>query len=206
MKKHWFTFVLVLMLVSLLGIGTLQWHWVSSVAADQQETFNRSLKRAVSSILREMEEQSTVTMISNRFDQEAFWDWRPNNGDSAHVSFKSVIHSVNADSTPAELKEFTREILMMKDGAEERVEIIRSPDGKEQNVTVTRVERKAKVDTMETIHGIDAIDQQANVFFSALKEVLVAKIDEEPDFEASLRSTNLDSLIGVHMAANGISG
>ncbi len=205
MKKHWFTFVLILMLGSVLGIGLLQWHWVNAVAEDQQNTFNRSVQRAASGILRDLEEQSTASMITRHFDQEAFWNWSPQGGDTSQFTLKSIVQSAVSDSIPEELKKFTREILLLEEDTKEQVEIIESPGENERNVIVTRIERKGTTDTTNRQH-FSLIDRKTGVFFSALKNVLVEQIEGEPDLEAAIGEVNLDSLIRAHLTSHGISG
>ena len=119
----------------------MQWHWVKDVAEDRNEAFDSAIRRAAGGVKSDLEKKSAVTLISNRFGDEAFWEFEVQGSDSENVSFKSVIHSTRFgdDSLSREVQQFTREILLSTDDEEESVQVITTP-GREERVLIQRVE------------------------------------------------------------------
>ncbi len=208
MTKNHVTLIVILMTVSLLGIGALQWHWLTSAYAEKEAEFDRSVKQALTATVQELEHKQTELYIdkslSNEFIPELTVLMREYKEGTwtREDEFKVIEPSANdQDGEKTEVIIWSEE-----DSAEvdHDIQIITESGDQTQNTyTITRY---ASQDTSysDTIIHRRQFEHKVNVVGDVLGKMIVAELTSNDPLKARLSVCNIDSLLTQKLAGQGI--
>ncbi len=190
-----FTFILVLMTVSILGIAALECYWVSDAIREKSEAFDLSVRRAMNDVVAELEVDAAENLIQETFhgldfsnDYKAFVPgaWKT---DTSYMSRSGLRNFI-----------IMRDSIMTMDIESGTVDLeIKG----EYRIPAFQTHSKKWIKGVDTVSISDAHHKQG-VISTAMRRVLVKQIRQEPSIKETVEGKNLDSLLSAHLGSNGI--
>jgi two-component system, OmpR family, phosphate regulon sensor histidine kinase PhoR len=196
------------MTVSLLGIGGLQWYWLTSAYAEKEAEFDRSVEQALTSTVQELEQKQTEIYIdrslTNEFIPELTVLMREYKEGRWPQDEEYRVLEPSANDQDGEKTEII--IWSDEDSAEidHDIQIItESGDPTQNTYTITRYESQ---DTMysDTVIHRRQIEHRVNVVEDVLGKMIVAELTSKDPLNARLVVCDIDSLVSQKLAGQGI--
>lgn len=197
MRKQMFTFILVLMTFSILGIAVLEWYWVSNAIREKSEAFDLSVRRAMNDVVAELEVDAAENLIQETFHGLDFSN-----------SYKGFTPSQWKTDTSYLSASGMRNFIVMRDS----FITIDIESGTYEN----QIKGQYKIPTPGThttqwVKGVDTVSladirRNQGVLSTAMRQVLVKQIRKEPSIKETAEGKNIDSLLTAHLRSNGVIG
>jgi len=190
-----FTFILVLMTFSIMGIAALEWYWVSNAIREKSEAFDLSVQRAINDVVAALEVDAAENLIQETFHGLDF--------SSDHKAFVPGTWKTDTSYLTAS---GPRNFIVMRDSFI-TMDIESGTLGKEiKGEFKIQDPANHSEDWMRDIDTISIEDVQRNqvVISTAMRQVLVKQIRKESSIKETAEGKNLDSLLTAHLRSNGV--
>lgn len=207
------TYIIVLMSVSLLGICSLQWHWVQQGLESKNQEFEQSVRRAMATAMTELAERETERMLANELEVQDI--------PSVKVLLKEqqdFLSSSEEDESSKVVTETTtrsRSVATTIEWESEEVEIGNLDSILQEHVHLDStaispsvIVKRTVVDNgelvLDTFLEKDALSYRSQVFGEAMKSIFVKGLSIEESIESRLEDVQMDSLLLAHLANEGV--
>ncbi|MFT4679217.1 MAG: two-component system phosphate regulon sensor histidine kinase PhoR [Litorivivens sp.] len=211
MTRNHVTLIVLLMTVSLFGIGGLQWYWLDSAYSEREAEFDRSVAQALTSSVNELERKQAEFYfdqnLSNEFIPELtvllrehrIVDWLEHDEEEGILVIQP---SANGD------EQSTTEIILWTgdstDEVEHEVQIVTEPHTSTQDsYSITRFE-SADTSFSDTVIFRRQIEHKINVVEDVLGQMIVAELTSSNPVEARLQVCDIDSLVKTNLQGQGV--
>lgn len=199
MSKRALSIVIVLMAVSLVGIGALEWYWLQNAYALKSEEFDKSVNEALVDVVDDLEQRETVIFIKEQIgigeldELEVLLHQKSGN---EFIREEIIVSSQDTPTTDMEVMVWADE-----HSDDEEIAVIRSEKRNgEEEVTIRRYATGHKSDTLITYD----IDHRVEVVGNAMQKILIEGMYDQQQLETRIQDTNLDSLIAHNLQRKGI--
>jgi len=203
MSQKSLTYIIILMGVSLLGIGSLQWYWVQEGFAAKNREFEQRVQTALGGVVTELAEKETERLLENELEVESIpsirvlLDHKKDFIAGTDSLIQGVVvrknsHNVVWDSEEVEVT--TLDSVLRQEGG------LDSGVGFVMNKTVIG---NGEV-ILDTVIEGDALQYRTKVFGEAMKSLFIKDLSTEEDIENRLEGVPVDSLLTAHLAGQGV--
>lgn len=201
MTKRTLTYILVLMAISLLGIGLLQWIWLDQAIAKQTEDYDSRVQIAMNQTVRDMEESEAAVFIEERFgetiDIQILLD---HTSENIFFDIDSTL-VVTTDVLKGDTETVT-EVFLWSESDSDQVRVI--ADGSPQ--IIRREYTESKTVSGDTLIHTDEAEHRIAVIGDVMERMIVKNVHAADPLEFRMQSTNLDSLLSSNLHENGVKG
>jgi two-component system phosphate regulon sensor histidine kinase PhoR len=224
MRKGTFTAIIVLMSLSIIGIGALEWYWVSTTVSEQRIAFDKAVRTSASGIISELEVGATEAIIEEQFGEWDFFESKLREAANAKITSDSVrlLVKVQSEAQRVQAEQLRREAIMLHSKnidshgshkpvlkgsnqviiAEDSMVAIYTTQELGDSAIQTRY-RQITVNNGDTIEN-SLIERNVGAVSDALKQVLIRRVYEQPTISGTLANRNTDSLIAHNLKSEGI--
>lgn len=202
MTKRNFTYILILMAISLIGVAGLQWYWVNEAIDLKEEEFAQNVQKALTNTVDDLESAHAERVFEEHV------------GGPGTASFDILLNEVHDNAfvgvATAEIDEkhyntSETELVIWADTehSEEDVKVYSSGNHDEE-VVVRRVMRNDTTFT-DTLTTEAHFQHKIMVLGDVMERMIVEEFDGENPVETRLSHANLDSLLASNLLEAGVS-
>jgi two-component system, OmpR family, phosphate regulon sensor histidine kinase PhoR len=200
MARRTLLYIVLLMTISLIGIGVLQWHWLNQAMADQQEKFDQSVRSALNASVRDMEEQEADLFIRESFgDTSEIKIFLNKFGRSGESNEQIFIFEDDVDTSWTDQE---TEVILWSDSNTSDVRVLHAPET-EGNMIIREVSVRDTVFGQQTLQ-VTHVEHKIEVIGDVMERMLIDEVHSGDPLAFRMNSNNVDSVLSANFKKEGI--